>query len=232
MRPTRVLGSDVPEAIGETEREAWANVLTHGLGAVVAVGVAVTMLLSVTAYAAGPVRAVVVASVGVFGWTLVAMFVASTLYHGTAPHRRRLREVLRRLDHASIYLLIAGTYTPLMLVTLGGPWGRAVTITVWGLAVPGVVLSLTCIDRAAVTQLLLKLGMGWLIVAAVASGMPMFDALSGWGLTLLVAGGVLYTLGVPFYLWRRLRYHHAVWHAFVLGGAGCHAAMMFTDVVG
>jgi len=155
-----------------------------------------------------------VVSVSVYGTTLVLLYLASALYHG--PRSPRRKERLRVLDHAAIFLLIAGTYTPFALVTLRGPWGWSLFGIVWGLALAGVLLEVCSPGRFPVLSLSLYLGMGWLVVIA---GKPLLAALPRGGMAWLVAGGLAYTLGVAFYLWRALPFHHAVWHLFVLAGS-------------
>ncbi len=144
------------------------------------------------------------------------LYSASTLYHAV-PHPKAKR-VLRMLDHIGIFLLIAGTYTPFTLIALRGAWGWSLFGVVWTLAAIGIVLELRQIRRRG-WLVALYVGMGWVGVAAVG---PLLASLSSTGLWLLLGGGVSYTLGVPFYLWHRLPYNHAIWHLFVLGGSVLH----------
>ncbi|MEM8737135.1 MAG: hemolysin III family protein [Planctomycetota bacterium] len=212
-----------PQAISEpTVGEERANVITHGVGAVAAVAAA--SLLIVLASLAGEPRQIVTLSV--FGAALTAVYLISSFYH--AARRPGLKRLLRKLDHGAIFLLIAGTYTPLMLVTLGGGWGWSLFGVVWGLAVVGLILKLVCFDRFGWAQLGLKLGMGWLIFIALG---PVVAAFSTPGLCWVAAGGAAYTLGVGFFLWERLRYNHAVWHLWVIAGSACHVMAMVTDVL-
>jgi hemolysin III len=127
--------------------------------------------------------------------------------------------VLRKLDYAAIFLLIAGTYTPFTLVSLRGGWGWTLLAIVWGLAILGVVLQVTIPARVRRLSVVLYLAMGWLAVIAIG---PLVRSLQPRGLALLFLGGLAYTLGVVFFSWRRLPYHHAVWHLFVLAGSACH----------
>ena len=205
-----------------TAREEHANALTHGVGAVLAV-VAVAGLLIAASRDGDPLR---IATLAVFGGTMVAVYGLSTVYH--LARRPRLKVVLRRFDHAAIFLLIAGTYTPLMLVPLGGAWGWVLFGVVWGMAAVGLTLKFCCFDRFGWTQLGLTLVMGWLIVLAAPVMIP---ALSTAGLLWLAAGGLAYTVGVGFFLWERLPYSHAVWHLFVIAGSGCHVMAMVHDVL-
>lgn len=193
--------------------EEIANSITHGIGAVFGV-TALTIMVAVAA-TSGDVWGVVGASI--FGATLVLLYTASTLYHAiTAP---RAKNVLRILDHSAIFLLIAGTYTPITLVSLRGPWGWSLLGAVWGLALAGVLLEATPLRRLPAISLVLYLTMGWAIVVAAR---PIIAAMASGGLTLLIAGGLSYTLGLTFYGWRRLPYSHAIWHLFVLAGSTCH----------
>ena len=205
-----------------TENEEIANRLTHGLGAILSV--AGLVLLVVFASRHGDAWHVV--STAVFGATLVLLYSASTLYHSVQGDRSRA--LLQRFDHAAIFLLIAGSYTPFVLVTLRGPWGWSLFGVVWGLAVTGVALKFWVAGRFRLLSTLIYLAMGWLVLVAIK---PLVAALPSGGLKLLFAGGLCYTGGAAFYLWKRLPYHHAVWHLFVLAGSVCHWAAVFWYVV-
>lgn len=194
-------------------REELANSLTHGLGIVLAIaGLAV---LSAFATLYGGTKEVVACMV--FGATLILCYTTSTLYH--AIPIAHIRQVLRALDHSAIFLLIAGTYTPFMLVSLGGMLGWSMLGLIWSLAVAGVVARLWLNGRRHGLVVTLYVAMGWAVVMAI---QPLTEALGRGGLELLVAGGLAYTLGVVFYKWRSLPYSHAIWHLFVLAGSACH----------
>lgn len=194
--------------------EERVNILTHGAGAIAAaIGGAVLVVL-----AALRGDAWTVASVALYAATLLLLYVASTLYHFAVHPRVRRR--LRILDHCAIYLLIAGTYTPFMMGPLRGPWGWTLFGVVWGLAAAGVVFKLFFTGRFNRISTGIYLGMGWLIVVA---GGVMVDRMQVTTLGWLVAGGIAYTAGTPFYLSRRLRHGHGIWHLFVLAGSVCHA---------
>ncbi len=196
--------------------------MTHGFGAMLG---AVGLVLMVVASARhGDAWHVV--STAIFGATLVLLYTTSTLYHSFSAERVRL--LLRKFDHAAIFLLIAGTYTPFVLVTLRGAWGWSLFGVVWGLAVVGVVLKFWFTGRFRVISTLVYILMGWLVMIAIK---PLMAALPAGGLKLLVAGGLCYTGGAVFYLWKRLPYHHAIWHLFVLSGSVCHWAAVFFYVV-
>ncbi len=203
-----------------TRGEEVANWLTHGIGAVLS-AIALTLLI-VVASARGDAWHVV--SFTVFGLSLLVLYTASTLYHLSKSERRRW--LFRRLDRAAIFLLIAGTYTPFLLTNLRGPWGWSLFGVIWGLCGAGAVFTLWGGERYRSARIIACLFAGWLILVALK---PLLATVPGPGIWLLFAGGACYTLGVAFYLWRRLRYHHAVWHGFVIGGSTCHflAVLLF-----
>ena len=189
------------------------NALSHLVGAVAAV--VGSIVLIVTAVASGDPWKIV--SVSIFGATLVLMYTASVLYHSL---RGRAKVFFQKLDHQSIYLLIAGTYTPFCLVTLRGPWGWSLFGIVWGLALLGGLQELRPKNEARVLSVVIYVVMGWAIVAAL---LPLIRALGMAGFLWLAAGGVLYTGGIVFYvLDARLRHAHGIWHLFVLGGSIAH----------
>jgi len=194
--------------------EEVAHVATHGLGiAASLVGIAWLITAAATA-GAGPWR---VTGGLVFGVSALILFMTSVAYH--AASSPRLKPRLRLLDHSAIYLLIAGTYTPFALGVLGGAWGWTLFGLVWGLALVGILAKTTLGFRFPVSSVLLYLGMGWLGVIAAR---PLMQSLTTHELTWIVAGGLAYTVGVPFYMWKGRRFTHAIWHLFVLGGVACH----------
>ena len=202
--------------------EELAHAITHGLGVVLAIIGLVVLVVRSVLY--GNVWHVVASSV--FGATLVMMYAASTLYHSIPLPRAR--HVLRVIDHSLIFLLIAGTYTPFTLVTLRGPWGWSLFGFTWSLAVIGVGLKIFTTGRYEKVSLAVYLLMGW---CAVVATKPLFEHLEPGGLVLLAAGGITYSGGVAFYTWQRLRYHHAIWHLFVLGGSLLHWFTVYYYVV-
>ncbi len=193
--------------------EEIANSITHGIGIVFAV--CAMAVLAVFASLYGDTWHIV--SCSIFGATLILLYVASTLYH--AVQRPEAKSVLRILDHSAILVLIAGTYTPFTLVNLRGPWGWSLFGVIWGLAVFGIVIETTRLRRYRAGLIALYVIMGWAVVAAVK---PMLENVDRGGLWLLLAGGLAYTGGIVFYLWRRLPYNHAIWHLFVLAGSVLH----------
>jgi hemolysin III len=201
--------------------EELANTITHGIG--VLLSVAGLVLLVTFGALWGDVWHVV--SGAVFGVTLVLLYTASTLYHAVQQPEKKM--LLRKFDHAGIFLLIAGTYTPFMLVSLRGPWGWSLFGIVWGLGLVGMILKFRLAGRFRLLSTLVYLVMGWLVVIAIR---PLTQALPVTGIRLLVAGGLCYTGGAVFYLAKRLPYHHAVWHVFVLAGSICHFLAVFGSV--
>ena len=197
-----------------------ANAITHGLGAALSI-VALVLLVAAGALNGSP-RQVVAGAI--FGATLVLLYTMSTLYH--ALRNPRAKRVFHILDHSAIYLLIAGTYTPFCLSTLRGGWGWSLFGAVWGLAVLGVAFKSVYTGRFEFLSTAVYLAMSWMVMIAV---MPLWRALPHLGMLWLMAGGFCYTLGVVFYSWHRLKFHHAVWHLFVLGGSTCHflAVLLF-----
>jgi hemolysin III len=184
--------------------EEAAHAVTHGLGLLLSLGGLATLV------AAASLRG----------------DVASTLYHATPGSRAK--GVFQRLDHAAIFLLIAGTYTPFTLVTLRGGWGWTLLALVWTLAILGIVLQVTVPSWARRFSVPLYLAMGWLGVLVAE---PLARSVHPDGLALLVLGGVTYTLGVIFYAWQRLPYNHAVWHIFVMAGSVCHFSCVLGYVI-
>ena len=203
-------------------REEIAHAVSHGVGILLSI-VALTILVAVS-FRDGGVRQVVGSAV--FGTTLILLYGTSTLYHSVS--HPRVKQVLRKLDHTAIYLLIAGTYTPITLVTLHGPWGWGILTANWILAVVGVVHAWSRWSRHRALAHVLYVLMGWLIVIAV---VPLSHALQVGGLVLLVLGGLAYTSGLAFYAWRRLPYNHLVWHLFVLTGSVLHFFAILLYVV-
>lgn len=193
--------------------EEIANAISHGFGFIAAlIGMPV---LIVTALERGDAAQVV--GTTVFAASLVILYLASTVYH--ALPENRVKRVFQIMDHAAIFLLIAGSYTPFTLGVLRGAWGWSLFGVVWSIAVAGIVLKLVVGVRYPKVSISLYLGMGWLAIFAVK---PLLDVLPTNGLLLLAAGGLLYTAGVPFYLRDHARYSHFVWHLFVLAGSACH----------
>ena len=203
----------IADAPNYTLGEEIAHSVTHGIGVILSVA-GLVVLVTLAALRGNAWHVV---SSSIFGATLIFLYTASTLYHSiTHPGAKR---VLRVFDHSAIFLLIAGTYTPFTLVSLRGGWGWTLFVAVWGLALVGIVYKITAKNRFRLLSVLLYLGMGWLVLVAIE---PMVTTVPIPGLILLLAGGLCYTLGLIFYVWRSLPYSHAVWHVFVLAGSICH----------
>jgi len=199
-----------PQSLGEEI----ANSLVHGV-ALLAVAIAVPFLIVSATRQGGAVH---LAGVSVFATTMVFLYLTSTIYH--ALPASRAKRLFLKLDHGTIYLFIAGSYTPFVLGVLGGPWGWTLFGLEWGLAAVGVALrAFTRFEHAALSTGL-YLAMGWLVLIAV---VPLLERIPVIGVALLVAGGVAYTAGVVFFvLDSRLRYAHAIWHVFVIAGTAFH----------
>jgi len=194
-------------------REEMANAVTHGLGIVFAIAGFAVLVACALRYG----DATLVTACAIFGAALILCYTTSTLYHSIRIER--VRHLLRTLDHAAIFVLIAGTYTPFMLGNLRGPWGWSLLAAIWTLALTGIVLRLVLRGRLHGLVVALYIAMGWAVVVAVK---PMLEHVATGGLALLAAGGLAYTGGVVFYKWKRLPYNHAIWHGFVLLGSALH----------
>ncbi|MDD5403200.1 MAG: hemolysin III family protein [Sulfuricella sp.] len=189
------------------------NALSHLVGAMLALAGAIVLVV-LAAQQGNPWK---VASVSIYGATLVLLYSFSALYHSL---RGRAKDVLRELDHHGIYLLIAGSYTPFCLVTLRGPWGWSLLGIVWGLAVLGSLQELRAQNGARILSVVIYVVMGWVVLAAL---IPLRQALGPDGFAWLVAGGLFYTIGIVFYaLDTRLRHAHGIWHVFVIAGSAAH----------
>ncbi len=193
------------------------NGYTHLAGAVLAAAGAATLIT----IAASTGEAMRIVSFSVYGAALFLLYLTSTMYHSL---RGRAKDVFRKLDHVAIYVMIAGTYTPFALVALGGAWGWTIFGAIWGLAVVGIVQEL-CIARGArVLSLVLYVLMGWLALVAL---VPLFRALSWSGMAWVVGGGLIYTIGIVFYVYdERFRHWHGIWHLFVMAGSAVHFAAL------
>jgi len=198
------------------------NAVTHGVGAGLAVIALVALLVSV--HAAGDIWCVT--SAVMYGVSLVVLYLASTLYHSFSG--RKVKQVLQIIDHSAIYVLIAGTYTPFLLILLRGTLGWIMFGVIWGLAVVGILFKTVFTQRFEILSTVGYLLMGWLIVFL---GKPLVMALPTPGLIWLVAGGLFYSLGSVFYLARRLPFHHAIWHLFVIAGSAAHFVTVYFYVL-
>ncbi|WP_166206110.1 PAQR family membrane homeostasis protein TrhA [Cognatiluteimonas telluris] len=198
--------------------EEIANSISHGLGLALAIAGLPWLLVNAAQSQSG----LSIAGAATFGASVVLLYLASTLYHAI-PHAR-IKERMQRLDHAAIYLLIAGTYTPVALGVLRGAWGWSLLAVIWTLAVAGVIFKTLAGARYDRASTVLYVAMGWAALVAIK---PLWLHMQPNGLGWLFAGGIAYTTGVLFYLLHeRLRYSHFIWHLFVLAGTGCHFLMV------
>jgi hemolysin III len=206
----------------QTLGEEIANSVSHGVGALAAIAVTPIMIVK-----AVPLGAAAIVGVSIFGATMIVLYLSSTLYHAF-PHNKTKR-VFRIFDHSAIFLLIAGTYTPFTLTVLPGAWGWSLFAIVWILAVAGVVLKSVASVKASGLSTALYLGMGWI---AMFAAKPLYEALPVWGLIWLIAGGVMYSAGILFFAYdHRVRYHHFIWHLFVMAGTACHVVAVIRYVL-
>jgi len=197
----------------QTIGEEIANSVTHGVGALLSIAGTVILIVRAARFGA----ALHVASFAIYGLSLILLHASSSIYHAlTAPRAKRVFWVF---DHAAIYLLIAGTYTPFLLISLWGAWGLTLMIAIWSLAILGILLASLFVGRYRKVALVLYIIMGWLIVIA---GRQLWLNVPHEALVLVFAGGISYTVGVSFYVWKRMPYSHMIWHLFVLGGSICH----------
>ena len=198
---------------GYSIAEEVAHSITHGIGLLLSLAGLAILVVNSSYYG----DAWHIVSSSVYGATLVLLYSASTLYHAiTVPN---VKKILQKVDHAAIYLLIAGTYTPFTLVNLRGGWGWTLFGMVWSIAIAGMIMELIVQRRYKSISIGLYLGLGWLVMIAIG---PVIDNVAPGGIVLLLAGGLCYSLGVIFYVWKSLLYHHAVWHLFVLAGSMLH----------
>ena len=198
--------------------EEIANSITHGIGA----GFSIVGLTVLIIFAAFKNSSLHIVSFSIYGATLVLLYLASTLYHSIQhPTAKR---ILQRIDHAAIYLLIAGTYTPFLLVSLRNAWGWTLLVVIWGLAILGIAYKLLFLEYYEKISALGYVLMGWLCLIA---GRQLLTNLPMEILIWIAAGGVIYTAGITFLLLRRIPFRHTIWHVFVLAGSLCHYYAVF-----
>lgn len=214
--------ANVVENSGYSLAEEIANSVSHGIGLVL--GIVGLVLLLVQAVN-NDATSLAIASYSLYGGSMILLFLASTLYH--AIPSARAKRWLKRFDHSAIYLLIAGTYTPFLLVGLDSPLARGLMVVIWSLALVGVLFKLAFAHRFKLLSLITYLVMGWLSLIVV---YQLALKLAPGGVTLLAAGGAVYTLGVIFYVCKRIPFNHAIWHGFVLGGSLCHFLAIYLYV--
>ena len=202
------------------KEELW-NAITHGIGLVISIPVCILLII----YSAINGSALHVTSYAIFGASLILLFLMSTLLHSVPEKYKRIFAIL---DHSSIYILIAGTYTPFLLIAIGGTFGIVMLCIIWSLAILGVVFKILFIHRFEKLSLVLYIAMGWLIIIAIR---PLYSFLTFDGFMLLLYGGLFFTFGAIFYAWTRLPYNHAIWHLFVIAGCGCMVACVYLYLI-
>ncbi|SFC77887.1 hemolysin III [Bacillus sp. OV322] len=196
-----------------TKKEELVNAITHGIGAMLSIAALVFLII----YSAEEGKPWHLAASIIYGISMLVLYMASTLVHSFPPGRAK--DLLEIFDHSAIYFFIAGTYTPFMIICVNGVLGWTLLGIVWGIAAGGVIFKAFFVKKFLFLSTLLYLVMGWMIVAAWS---PLSAALPPNGMYLLIFGGLMYTAGAIFYVWRGFPFHHAVWHLFVLGGSAAH----------
>ena len=208
-----VLKTQTHSLKSQTLGEEIANSITHGIGA--ALSIAALVILVVLASRRGDAWRIV--SFSIYGASLILLYMSSTLYHSFV--NPKIKNIFRILDHSAIYLLIAGTYTPVTLTLMRGAWGWTLFGLAWGMAIGGIIITALLLDKLKSLLVLSYVAMGLLVVIAIK---PMMQMVPRGMITWLFIGGACYLLGIIFYLWKRLPYHHPIWHIFVLGGSISH----------
>jgi len=209
--------------------EERANAISHGVGAVLSV-VALILLLTFSVSTSNTIgsnsdQVMRIISFSIYGTSLILLFLASTFYH--ALMNENLKKLFKLLDHCAIYLLIAGTYTPLLLLTVKGSLGYGMLALIWSVAVAGIVFKIKCGHKYEKISLTTYLGMGFISLGIIGK---LYDNLPSEALIFFASGGLVYCLGVIFYVKNKIPFNHAIWHLFVLGGATCHFFMIYLYV--
>lgn len=207
---------------GYSTREELANSISHGIGFILGIVGLVLLLVQAVADGANPLA---ITSYSLYGASMILLFLASTLYHAI-PHPKA-KYWLKKFDHCAIYVLIAGTYTPFLLVGLNSPLATGLMVVIWSMALIGVLFKLVFAHRFEALSLITYLTMGWLSLVVI---YQLANALPLGALLLLAGGGLIYSLGVIFYASKRIRFNHAIWHGFVLGGCFCHFMAIYLYV--
>lgn len=196
-----------------TRNEEIVNSITHGIGALLSIAALIILITVARAYDDNWH----LVSYSIYGGTLILLYLSSTLYHSFS--KPRIKDLFARFDHVSIFLLIAGTYTPILLTSVRGPWGWTLFGIIWGIALIGAVIRSIFLHRFRKIMVAIYLLMGWMFVLA---GKQIYMNLPSISLTFLILGGIAYSAGVIFYMWRKLPYSHGIWHLFVLAGSVLH----------
>ncbi|MEW9677486.1 hemolysin III family protein [Lentibacillus sp. L22] len=205
-----------------TKQEELAHAVTHGIGALLSIA-GLVLLITYASLSGGPWQIV---SVTIFGATMLLMYLTSTIVHSLPTGK--CKDLFQIFDHSSIYLFIAGTYTPILLVLLRNEIGWILFSTVWGIAIFGIVFKIFFVKKFLIISTLLYIAMGWMVVVV---WNPLTATMHKNGVLLLLVGGILYSVGAIFYVWRSFPYHHAVWHLFVIAGSAFHFFSIFYYVI-
>ncbi|MGI2135290.1 PAQR family membrane homeostasis protein TrhA [Shewanella baltica] len=218
QNPAKILAKSGPYSI----KEEIANSVSHGLGVIAGIVALVLMLLKGQDH----LTLIQLTGVAIYGASIIVLFLCSTLYHSVS--HSGWKHKLKIADHCAIYCLIAGTYTPLMLISLQGTQSIVILTAIWSLAIGGILFKTLFIHKFKKLSLVLYLAMGWLCVTVMGD---LTAAMSELGFNLLILGGLFYTLGVVFYVGKRIPFNHAIWHLFVLGGAMSHFLCIYLTVI-
>ncbi|MGM9956318.1 MAG: hemolysin III family protein [Peribacillus sp.] len=205
-----------------TKKEEVFNAITHGIG--VLLSIAALVLLIIFSAQQGSASLIVISII--YGVSMLLLYVASTLVHSFPEGK--LKDLFEIFDHSAIYIFIAGTYTPIMLLVIQGALGWTLLGVVWGVAVVGVIFKAFFVKKFLYLSTILYIAMGWMIVLAWG---PLTSTMPAAGIQLLIAGGLLYTFGAIFYVWRGFPFHHAVWHLFVLAGSVAHFFVVLLYII-
>ena len=197
----------------QTIIEEIANSITHGIGFGLSVA-GLILLVLYASYTGDPWRIV---AFSIYGTTLALLYLFSTLYHSIS--HSRIKSIFRRIDHSSIYLLIAGTYTPIILITLRDSWVLYMLPIIWVIALLGIIKEIKYFNYSNKLSLLLYIGMGWMSLIAIK---PLYENIPIESFALIIVGGLAYTFGIVFYIWEKLPFHHTIWHGFVMAGSILH----------
>lgn len=199
-----------------------ANAVIHGIGTALSIAALVLLVVFSAIYH----DAWYIVSTAIYGATLIILYISSTLYHSF--QNKKVKSIFKIFDHSSIYLLIAGTYTPFTLIPLRGPWGWSIFGVIWGLAIGGIVFKTFSAGKFKLVSTLIYIAMGWLIIIAFK---PIVFSIPTYGFVWLLVGGLFYTTGTIFYMAKKFPFSHAIWHMFVLAGSICHFLSIFYFIV-
>jgi len=213
IKNEKPIENDISDPAIQSLKEEIANSITHGIGAALSIA-GLAILVALASRHGDTVRVV---SLSIYGATLILLYLSSTLYHSFS--KGRVKHFFRFLDHSSIYLLIAGSYTPILLVSLRGIWGWAVFAIVWTMAIGGIIAKIFLTGKFGIFSVVFYIAMGWIVVLAIK---PILETIPFNLFIWLLMGGLSYTFGIIFYAMEKMPYNHTIWHLFVLGGSVTH----------